>query len=182
MRFLKSWGLLQLEQCLQDCMSWCDENDEADVSHQLSQVFHAVGQGSSVEEYLDVVSGILDSLTNPYWLNQFLAITFDSIRSSNYPSGFNSAALSAKQDYIDEFGSRCQSCTEHTTTRNPLTIDHVIPVAEHWNAIGRKNGKSVRSEWYNDPDNHEYLCRSCNSKKGSGGVFYILSTQAGYSH
>lgn len=71
-------------------------------------------------------------------------------------------------------------CAGHGATRPPhlitldqVTLDHVVPVAAHWNSVGREVDQKTRYEWYDDPANLVVLCRSCNSSKGSGGVSYI---------
>jgi hypothetical protein len=51
--------------------------------------------------------------------------------------------------------------------RSDATIDHHNPtVADHWNTIGFDSPKSVRNEYFQNPEHMAVLSRSANSKLG----------------
>ncbi len=61
---------------------------------------------------------------------------------------------------------------EHSAKENDATLDHIIPVAKHWNTKGHNQTQSEREAWYNDTTNLQVVCKKHNSKKGSLGIKY----------
>lgn len=118
-------------------------------------------------------------------------LVFDRIRSSNYPSAWNYHATQARNTYVANHpGNNLSSWVcpgtgarqAHNATVADVTIDHVIPVAVHWNQTGRNTSNYARVTWYQDTSNHAYLCRACNSSRGSGGIRYVIAVGHGYSN
>jgi len=115
---------------------------------------------------------------------------FDRIRQSNYPSSWNTTATLAKDTYVTNHpGTNVSSwmCpgigrTTHSVTVADVTIDHVVPVAQHWNQTGRNTSRLARATWYQDTSNHAYLCRSCNSRRNSGGIRYTIAVGNAYTN
>jgi 5-methylcytosine-specific restriction endonuclease McrA len=114
-----------------------------------------------------------------------IAATIDigSVRRNYYPSTYSATALQHKNTYVANNpggtpgtwrcpGTGTVARPAHDVSTADVTIDHVIPVATHWNTVGYKSNKATRVAWYSDHTNHVYLCQSCNSSKGSGGVHY----------
>jgi len=108
------------------------------------------------------------------------SIDIGGVRSNYYPSGFDATARANRDDYVKKHpgaksGWRCPGTgarPAHDADPGDVSIDHAVPVATHWNSVGYKTDKDSRKAWYNDTSNHEIMCRSCNSSKGSGGVSY----------
>jgi hypothetical protein len=66
---------------------------------------------------------------------------------------------------------RCQHCNQ--CTPNALSsLDHVVPVATHWNTTGYNTDQNTRGIWYNNTANLHVVRGSHNSSMGSGGVNY----------
>lgn len=113
------------------------------------------------------------------------------VRTSNYPSGWDQQSLQAKNQYVQSRlaphgGNQLWICpghhpqTAHVRSIHDATIDHIVPVAVHWNQVGHNSDRITRANWYYDTSNHAYLCQSCNSSRGSGGIFYRGTTGSGY--
>jgi hypothetical protein len=66
---------------------------------------------------------------------------------------------------------RCQHCNQCTPNAQ-ASLDHVVPVATHWNTVGYDTDQQTRATWYNNTANLEVVRRSHNSAMGSGGVNY----------
>jgi hypothetical protein len=109
------------------------------------------------------------------------------IRGHMYPSGYNAAAMMAKQNWINAHTNSITGQVNcggtptrpaHQTTAGNITIEHNVAVADHWNngwnlhLAGRNTDRQNRNAFYNDATNHLYLCGPCNSSLGSGGVLY----------
>jgi 5-methylcytosine-specific restriction endonuclease McrA len=116
---------------------------------------------------------------------------FIKIRQNNYPSNWDLPSQQARDAFrLGNPGSsavfwQCpgQGLTvAHDAALNDITIDHVIPVAVHWNAYGCDTDGISRKNWYWDITNHAYLCGPCNSARGSGGVLYNMFTGLNYSN
>ncbi|MEV6638397.1 hypothetical protein AB0M54_47560, partial [Actinoplanes sp. NPDC051470] len=66
----------------------------------------------------------------------------------------------------------------HIAPAAAASLDHMTPVASHWNApghggsTGSNTHQGKRGQWYNLESNLEVLCGPCNSAKQSGGVKY----------
>jgi hypothetical protein len=69
----------------------------------------------------------------------------------------------------------------HQVSKQDYTIDHVKPVARHWNQKGHNMSRADRRTWLNKTSNLVPICSSCNSKKGGyhGGVSYNYNTVVG---
>ena len=128
---------------------------------------------------------------NPQRANELELLVFDRIRTSNYPSGWNQQAVQARNTYVTNHpGSNASAwiCPgtgfrpAHAATVADVTIDHVLPVADHWNQIGRNTTNHSRATWYQNTNNHAYLCRACNSSRGSGGIRYMIAVGPAYSN
>ena len=52
------------------------------------------------------------------------------------------------------------------SSREELPIDHIRPVADHWNVEGHKTTQPPRVKFYRDSSNHQILDRATNSRKG----------------
>ena len=126
---------------------------------------------ASVNQHLPDLDDIADS------------ITVGGPRSNYYPSGFNITARNNRDMYLlthpaggkkgTNFKCPGNGVTAKHTMPNALaSIDHIKPVAWHWNKYGYVSDLTTRVTWFNDITNHEIMCRNCNSSKGSGGVLY----------
>jgi hypothetical protein len=62
----------------------------------------------------------------------------------------------------------CRKCVPLST----LSIDHLTPVATHWNTIGYDSDQNTRNVWYNKTSNLALVSKNHNSSMGSGGVKY----------
>jgi hypothetical protein len=62
----------------------------------------------------------------------------------------------------------CKKCVPDST----LSLDHLTPVATHWNTIGYDTDQNTRSAWYNRTSNLALVSKNHNSSMGSGGVYY----------
>ena len=125
-------------------------------------------------------------------------IVTTGIRAMNYPGSWNQAEKLARDTYrganpgtpIVIGGApaatwRCPGAAgnpAHDALFNDCTIDHVIPVVQHWNNLGHDMDAAGRAAWYRDTTNHEYLCQACNSAKGGGGQNYRILTGPNYSN
>jgi hypothetical protein len=118
-------------------------------------------------------------------------LDWTTVRAANYPSGFSSAADLARDTYVNAHKNplnaaqwQCPGTSTkpaHWAPTSDVSIDHIVPVATHWNSTGYNTSRAVRNTWYNDTSNHAYVCKSCNSSMGSGGVFYTKPPGPGYS-
>lgn len=71
----------------------------------------------------------------------------------------------------------------HPASKQDYTIDHVKPVARHWNLKGHDMSRAARRTWLNKTSNLIPICSTCNSKKGGyyGNVSYNYNTVVGGS-
>ena len=94
---------------------------------------------------------------------------FVKIRSNNYPSNWDHASTQAKVAYaVAHPGATALTAASHwrcpgqgTTLAHDklladISIDHVIPVAQHWNTVGSNSDSTTRKNWYYDRTNHAY--------------------------
>jgi hypothetical protein len=58
------------------------------------------------------------------------------------------------------------------TDKGKPTLDHDIPVSEHWRTRGNNCRHDERARWYNDLLNLVLMCNSCNSAKGGESINY----------
>jgi hypothetical protein len=153
----------------------------------LVNAYHSFEQGSNTAAVIATCAAAAD-VVNKDWGNQIRAIAFVGIRASNYPSAFSNPALLAKQNYINN-NTNLQGmfrCPGHGLQAAhwvvALTIDHVVPVVNHWNNTGYNCDRVTRVNWYNHVPNHVYLCGPCNSAKNGGGQYYKIVTGPNYSN
>ncbi|MEV6596429.1 DUF4157 domain-containing protein [Actinoplanes sp. NPDC051346] len=67
---------------------------------------------------------------------------------------------------------RCTECGDYFSSRgrvpgfpvNLWTLDHSIPVVQHFQLHGLKQIQDERVEWYNNESNLKGMCRSCNNE------------------
>lgn len=60
----------------------------------------------------------------------------------------------------------CPICNSQGLSASETEIDHIKPVAKYLPAAIKQNKTKVQiSDWYNDTDNLQILCRTCNRKK-----------------
>lgn len=71
----------------------------------------------------------------------------------------------------------------HQVLKTDYAIDHVKPVARHWNQKGFNLSRAARNAWLNKTSNLVPACRNCNTIKGSWyqGVKYNYNTVVGSS-
>ena len=109
-----------------------------------------------------------------------------TIRARFYP-GFNATTqawalnrINALQGTCGATGYRCEHCNQCVLKSN-ASLDHVVPVATHWNTTGRNTDQNTRFQWYNDTNNLEVVDRNHNSSMGSGGVNYRRDVTQNFS-
>lgn len=154
-----------------------DQMDEKDFSLWVREILNYYPLANY--PVLAQLSGV-GSLTHPSGIADgrgVLAANITKIRQHMYPSGYIVAAKQIKTDTLNHravsYGTswNCPSCGNNRSW-DDITIDHIMPVAEHWNRYGHDQTKQDRHDWFNDTDNHQCMCRSCNSSFGSGGIYY----------
>jgi hypothetical protein len=106
-----------------------------------------------------------------------------------YPSGYNVAAINAKNVWVAAHtdpltllvncpGTGTPAHPAHQVNPGAITVEHNVAVADHWNngwnahPAGRNTTRANRVAFYNDSANHLYLCGPCNTALGSGGHNY----------
>ncbi len=197
-RFLSDSQASALENHIQDALSGIEEDgDSSDAIYtSLNNIYNTFSSGSNAHAALsDIIlltSG--SSNTRAQTLNNIvsgmLQQNSQNVRSANYPSNYNSTASNARDTYrtnhsVSTTQWRCPgngSTNAHNAANGDITIDHITPCASHWNSTGYNTDRSTRTAWYNNTSNHHYMCRSCNSSLGSGGVTYRLDTGSSYSN
>lgn len=109
-----------------------------------------------------------------------------TIRGKFYP-GFTAPVLIWKQNRLAALQGGCPA-GEFTCPHchkcfpnNQSTIDHDIPVAQHWNTVGRHTSQVVRGNWYSHIPNLEVVYGPHNSSMGSGGVHYLRDVTANFT-
>lgn len=172
--FLDLWGDVQDSDTLQELKD--AENEYARLIHKhAGAIGHAQPPHPAGAHYCDP----LGNLIPPYNAN---------IRTHFYSGHYQVAATNALATYEANHPGTAPNtvrCPGNGGTQGPhdiapgsLTIDHIVPVATHWNAgagahpAGRDTTRASRNTFYTDPTNHQYMCGSCNSSKNSGGVYY----------
>lgn len=156
----------------------------------LSELFNSFEGGSNTAQTLPVLAQEIQPFSNEA-AAMIASFQWVNIRSSNYPSGWDLASTTARDQYrashpgtspvtwvCPGFGLQ----QPHNVNNTDCTIDHVIPVASHWNGTGNNTDRTTRRAWYYDTSNHTYLCQSCNSAKGSGNITYTFVTGHAYSN
>lgn len=163
----------------------------------LNELYNSFGKGSSKQKVIQFIRDevgsnptgtlkyLIDWLDNPKNLSE-------SIRQDNYGSFYNQTAINNKNNYVtnNNAGNGQWWCpgtipggfTTHRANNGSATIDHITPVAKHWNTIGYNSNRKTRTDWYTLTSNHRIICQSCNSSIGSGGVKYRITMGSGYSN
>jgi 5-methylcytosine-specific restriction endonuclease McrA len=80
------------------------------------------------------------------------------------------------------FGTRPGSVVApHSASKQDYTIDHVKPVARHWNRKGHDMSRAARRVRPDKTSNLIPICASCNSRKGGyyGSVSCNYNTVVG---
>ncbi len=190
-RFLSEGNANSISERILHTLSLMEEDGDADSQQyeQLEEIYNNFDAGSLATETIEEIRALthgsmfdrLDDLDT--WMESLIT---GNVRSSNYPSSYSTAAQQALTTYknnhqnpMDASECLCPNCNTYVA-KTDMTIDHVIPVATHWNTIGRNTDRATRHTWYSDVNNHEYCCRSCNSSMGSGGVRYSMSVGPNY--
>lgn len=96
-------------------------------------------------------------------------------RSMIYPSGFNTGV---RDKVVKRYGKVCHICGGEIKSENDLTLDHIPPLAEKFNEYEWKFPQWKRNEYFNDVNFLKPAHKSCNSRTGSGGVWYDKSSLA----
>lgn len=96
-------------------------------------------------------------------------------RSMIYPAGFNTGV---RDKVVKRYGKVCHICGGEIKSENDLTLDHIPPLAERFNAYEWKFPQWKRNEYFNDINFLKPAHKSCNSSTGSGGVWYDKSSLA----
>lgn len=96
-------------------------------------------------------------------------------RSMIYPAGFNDGV---KNKVIEKYGKICHICGKEIRSESDITLDHIPPLAERFNAYEWKFPQWKRNEYFNDINFLKPAHKSCNSSTGSGGVWYDKSSLA----
>jgi hypothetical protein len=101
-----------------------------------------------------------------------------SIRETFYQSGFLPGVEEWKEAYVEARRIRgTATFTDALGNVVPISqasIDHIKPVAQHWNEVGHDMTQEERLAWYNDSRNLRVVDRRKNSSLGSGGVSYSV--------
>jgi hypothetical protein len=190
-KFLNDGAFQTLEATVLDWLSVMDEAGVAGDDHRriaMEAAYNNFDNGSNTGETM-VALRAAAALYNPGWVAQLDAFLVGAVRTSNYPTSFDQGARDALTAYRADPANQGMGgqvrCAGHNKPAHmvvALTIDHVVPVATHWNNTGYNTTKAARRTWYNDPTNHVYLCQPCNSSKGSGGVYYRIDTGPHYTN
>lgn len=96
-------------------------------------------------------------------------------RSMIYPAGFNDGV---KNKVIEKYGKICHICGKEIRSESDITLDHIPPLAERFNAYEWKFPQWKRNEYFNDINFLKPAHKSCNSSTGSGGVWYDKNSLA----
>lgn len=96
-------------------------------------------------------------------------------RSMIYPASFNDGV---KNKVIEKYGKICHICGKEIKSESDITLDHIPPLAERFNAYEWKFPQWKRNEYFNDINFLKPAHKSCNSSTGSGGVWYDKSSLA----
>ncbi|WP_143268341.1 hypothetical protein [Azospirillum agricola] len=183
-----------LEDQIQDLLTEMEcAGDTGDNYVLLNKIFNLFDSGSNKSSVIaeikkevgpnpqGTMKNLIDWLSNPKNLN-------NSIRETNYGNYYNSTAKKKMTDYVKNNPGVlpntwiCPVGVGHVALNSDASIDHVDPVAKHWNDVGYNSNRSTRTTWYTDESNHVTVCRSCNSSMGSGGIRYRITTGANYSN
>jgi hypothetical protein len=124
--------------------------------------------------------------------NGMLYPAYFDIRACFFPKKYDNAA-SQNRDTIVGYCTdpvkknlwqcpECNQACDKNVWGEDVTIDHVVDCATYWNNQGRDDTKQNRENFYNNTANHDIMCRSCNSKKNSGGTKYRRMVGTNFRH
>lgn len=180
----------QAHDALTDLLSDLEDADANEVAA-LERRYHVVISSNAVGLNLPpshpAGAHIVDPTGN-------LRAAYANVRTNFYAFGYTAAAVLAKANWMLAHPGatpgtvRCPGNhgVAHDVQATDMTIDHVVPVCQHWNQgwgaypAGHDTTAAIRSAFYSDTANHEYLCRSCNSSAGSGGQYYQQQVGANF--
>lgn len=138
-----------------------------DIEHRLSQL--ARSRNITEDEYNQYIKLLYSEAGFPDELLAKIGLSIDP-RRFYYPTSFNANVMAWREKHIRDLdGTRsfyCPICKRILPAIKNITIDHIIPVSNHWNTIGYNSNRQVRYAFYNDISNLRVICRSCNSTKG----------------
>jgi len=179
-------------QSIEDQLSDLMNSDNALTRDIAGQIYPLIGKDTHDHEAARMLAEMATASGVPDFQDIADTITVGGARLNYYPSGFDATARKNRDDYVTKHpgGSpntwKCPGVhpyrPAHDAAVADVTIDHIRPVADHWNKVGFDTDKATRAQWFNDIKNHEILCRSCNSSKGSGGISYTKSEGPHFSH
>ncbi|HEX2898094.1 MAG TPA: DUF4157 domain-containing protein [Bacteroidia bacterium] len=149
---------------------------------QLRNLYEMVDTDAQVNDVQNAYNQIVGVSNHPSgyaYGNGTLFKQYHDIRTKFFPSSYDYIASKNRDtivkiwtDPTDNDIWQCPSCMEvcdKNTWGEDVTIDHKTDCATYWNSTGYNNSKQDRINFYNDINNHEICCRSCNSSKNSGG-------------
>ncbi len=164
-------------------------DDDSDEYRLANRLFNRIGQDTHDHDAQQQLLAAAVITGQQGFADIAATIDIGSVRRNYYPSTYSATARQARDDYVTGHPGatpntwRCPGTltrAAHDVSTADVTIDHIIPVATHWNTIGYKSNKATRVTWYSDDTNHQYLCQPCNSSRGSGGVHY--TKEPDYNH
>jgi hypothetical protein len=198
-RFLSRQQVTTLEEVIQNTLSAMEESGQTGNEYRsLSRAFQNVDIGGNSHAVMMDILNITSVSLNGHMqrlnaiIQQFLQTNGQNIRARNYPNAYSALANTARDNFRNgrlipntndwTCPGNGRNRNAHAADVNDITVDHIIPCATHWNGIGYDSDRQTRHTWYSDPTNHRYMCRSCNSSLGSGGVMYRMDTGNNYSN
>ncbi|WP_322907086.1 HNH endonuclease signature motif containing protein [Paenibacillus campi] len=171
-----------------DAMNERDDTDPTEYVN-LYNLYNNFGTGSLTMETIEEIRTLTRNSASAVLreLDRHMeGLITGNVRNSNYPSSYSQQAKDALTTYktnhqnpLNTSQCLCPHCNTQVA-KTSMTIDHITPVATHWNTTGYNTDRDTRNEWYSDTTNHRYLCGPCNSSIGSGGVRYNLFTGPNY--
>ncbi|HEV2146626.1 MAG TPA: type VI secretion system baseplate subunit TssG [Longimicrobiaceae bacterium] len=194
------------EEILQDFQSWKVRDDVGFLREEPSALAQAVA--AVLAELLAVrnlgglspeTAAVLNRLNHPdpcVGPGNMLVPAYrsgDAIRKLFY-GGFSQAAKTYVRGIVNASVGLHYTCpgvpfgthppyniAPHPASKQDYTIDHVKPVARHWNQKGRDMSRAARNQWLNKTSNLVPICSSCNTIKGSWyqGVQHNYNTVVG---
>ena len=201
---LRKQDVAAINEIVQDCLSYLDENKvnyHNAVYQELLKAYNRFEAKSNTVATMEIVREAVRELDNAFGTtfgNWVEGIIFDGVRSLNYPSHWTrSHKANARTYMLENPGPGIATATDmkvswicpgaggresHQHPFGAYTIEHVIPVVDHWNEYGYDQTKQQRKQWYHDFDNLILLCGPCNSAKGGGGSYYRIDTGPNYSN
>lgn len=93
---------------------------------------------------------------------------------------WKNARLLAVQGACGVGNFACEHCG-NCYANNTASIDHIVPVVAHWNAIGHNTDQVTRQAWYNNTANLRVVYGPHNSSLGGGGQVYQRDVTTNFS-